>query len=385
MPGEAQDFAFAERFSEYAGVWFDPDGDVFEVGVAASTARPEMEDGARSMIAARYQVSALPNVRQRLVQHSFLQLAGWRDAMQAAFEDDRVFAIDLDERANAVTIFVTELEAESRIKELAVSLSVPSSAVRIEQAAPFKPLVLLTDRRRPVENGFQLEFDAGSGDAVCTLGAAASGPGYIKGFVTASHCSSGLMVANGVHGIDYHQSVKALFVNKVADEAIDPGLFSGGFYCPAGKLCRWSDALWADYTSDSHSAGKLIAETTTIGTGSAWGSLTVARYRSAPTTAGVSTGMTVRKTGRTSGTTQGVMTSSCVNTVWAPGYNIIMLCQDVVAAPSWSGDSGAPVYFQTSSDPSAAVYHLGVLWGGNGTQFTFSPWSGIASDLGVIY
>ena len=238
MPGEVQDFAFAERFSDYAGVWFDPDGDAFEIGVAASTARPEMEDGARSMIAARYQVSALPNVRQRLVQHSFLQLAGWRDAMQSAFEDDRVFAIDLDERANAVTILVTDLGAESRIKELAVSLSVPLSAVRIEQAAPFKPFVLLTDRRRPVENGFQLEFDAGSGDAVCTLGAAATGPGNKKGFVTASHCSSGLLVANGVHGIDYHQSTIS-FLSKIADEAIDPGLFSGGIYCPAGKLCRW--------------------------------------------------------------------------------------------------------------------------------------------------
>ncbi len=386
MPGEVQDFAFAERFPDYAGLWFDSEGDAFEVGVASARMQPEMESGARNMIAARYPVGSSPNVRQRRVQYSFLQLAGWRHAMQKAFQDERVFAIDLDERANAVTFFVSDLSAGSSVKELAASLSVPLSAVRFEQGEPFRPLVQVTDRRRPVENGFQLEFDSGSGDAFCTLGAAATGPGNKKGFVTASHCSSGLMVGNGVNGIDYHQSIIAfLNVNKVADEAIDPSLFSGGFYCPSGKLCRWSDALWADYTSDSHSGGKLIAETTTVGTGSTWGSLTVARYRSAPSTAGVSGGFTVRKTGRTSGTTQGTMTSSCVNAVWTPGSNIIMLCQDVVAAPSAGGDSGAPVYFQTSSDPTAPVYHLGVLWGGNGTQFTFSPWSGIASDLGVIY
>lgn len=251
MPGEVQDFAFAERFPDYAGLWFDSEGDAFEVGVASARMQPEMESEARNMIAARYPVGSSPNVRQRRVQYSFLQLAGWRHAMQKAFQDERVFAIDLDERANAVTFFVSDLSAGSSVKELAASLSVPLSAVRFEQGEPFRPLVQVTDRRRPVENGFQLEFDSGSGDAFCTLGAAATGPGNKKGFVTASHCSSGLMVGNGVNGIDYHQSIIAfLNVNKVADEAIDPSLFSGGFYCPSGKLCRWSDALWADYTSD---------------------------------------------------------------------------------------------------------------------------------------
>jgi hypothetical protein len=98
--------------------------------------------------------------------------------------------------------------------------------------------------------------------------------------------------------------------------------------------------------------------------------------------AGVKT--SVNKVGRTTGWGQGLVTRTCTNT-GVSGSNIVLLCQTWVenknAVIVQGGDSGSPV-FSLSGSNSATL--LGNLWGGNssGTQFVYSPLSGIRADLG---
>jgi hypothetical protein len=89
-------------------------------------------------------------------------------------------------------------------------------------------------------------------------------------------------------------------------------------------------------------------------------------------------GQTVNKVGRTTGWTQGRVSNTCVNT-GVQGSNIVQLCQTFVAAGVGSGDSGSPVFSGTSS-----VTLVGILWGGSGNQFVYSPISNIEQELGAL-
>jgi hypothetical protein len=93
-------------------------------------------------------------------------------------------------------------------------------------------------------------------------------------------------------------------------------------------------------------------------------------------------GQTANKVGRTTGWTQGQVTATCVNT-GVSGSNIVQLCQTFVSAGVGGGDSGSDVFRITSG---SSVVLLGVLWGGNsaGTQFVYSPMSGVERDLGPL-
>jgi hypothetical protein len=91
------------------------------------------------------------------------------------------------------------------------------------------------------------------------------------------------------------------------------------------------------------------------------------------------------KVGRTTGWGQGVVSRTCVNT-GVSASNIVLLCQTFVESSAViveGGDSGSPVFSITSGDN---VTLLGNLWGGNssGTQFVYSPLSGIERELGAL-
>jgi hypothetical protein len=375
----------------YAGVWFDTASKSIVIGMTAGGDESVMATSARAMLADRIpQASEFP-IEVRVVKYSFAQLAIWRNQMrQFAFDDPAIVGLDLDERANRVLLLATSDQSAAQMAAKASSLGIPAGAVIFRRSAPVRTQAQLTDHRRPVDAGFQIVFHTANDDWACTVGANVWAPGGPrKGFLTASHCSKDLGTGNGVDGIGYYQPNLAYW-NYVGQEAIDPPLFTGG-NCPTGKSCRWSDVLWADYSSDSYFVPYTIAETTTIGSGYTPGSLTVARYRSTQQTANVLVGFTVRKTGRSTGTTQGLVSAHCMD-VPKPTSNVVMLCQDLVAGPSYKGDSGSPAYLGFNfSDPNSTIYHVGIQWGGYGCDdcitnpFIVSPWSGIFTDMSVYY
>jgi hypothetical protein len=97
----------------------------------------------------------------------------------------------------------------------------------------------------------------------------------------------------------------------------------------------------------------------------------------------LASGTTVNKIGRTTGWTKGSITSTCANT-GVQGTRIVQLCQTFVSAGVGGGDSGSDVF--VGPDNSGKVMLAGILWGGNssGTQFVFSPFGNVTSELGDL-
>lgn len=92
-------------------------------------------------------------------------------------------------------------------------------------------------------------------------------------------------------------------------------------------------------------------------------------------------GQTVNKIGRTTGWSQGPVTSVCVNTN-VSGTTITQFCQTNVSATVGSGDSGSPVFAIGGGDN---VTLLGILWGGSGSSsFVFSPINQVEQELGAL-
>lgn len=366
----------------FAGLWFDPDRDAWIIAGTSKTDFREAEVRLRQSVGSLFRWRSKA-VRDSVVAFQFTDLQAWRVKLRGLMGSGDVAFLDVDERMNRVDVGTSEDAKSSDIETFVASLGIPSSAVMIHKALTVTSQVSLQDHRRSViENGFQVTYRTLTSELVCTHGADVVGTGPSNGFVTAGHCSATGLGGNGSATLYQHQ-----YNDGVATEWINPSFFSGS-PCPAGKVCRFSDAMWAKYGTSSLYSGKKIAETTTIGT-TAPGSLTLNLIRSAPYSSNLAVGMTARKTGRTSGTTEGTVAFTCVDL--AIGGNGVLLCQDQVSAYSDGGDSGAPVYWvEAPGDASAQAWHAGITWGradsaGVHVRFNISPWSGIASDLWVFY
>ena len=103
----------------------------------------------------------------------------------------------------------------------------------------------------------------------------------------------------------------------------------------------------------------------------------VARY-----TGSAPVGTYLDKTGRTSGSTYGQVTSSCVTIG-------VLRCQDISSVWSEGGDSGSPMHVWIGGAGAAEndTQLYGILWGGpsNNWNVTYSSrLSGIESDLGTL-
>jgi hypothetical protein len=288
-----------------------------------------------------------------------------------------VFA-DHDE-VNQKLVFGIENAAASRGITTALSrLGIPSSAYEVRVVEPIVMAATLRDQWRPTQGGIQIHFT----QYLCTLGFNAD-DGTQRSFITNSHCTAN---QGGVESTVYYQPTSTVDPTVIATEVEDPTYFRGGA-CPRGKKCRYSDSSRALYSAGVGSTRGAIAKTS----GPNNGSLTVTGAFSVltqdNTTTSFPVGTTVNKVGRTTGWTQGNVTSTCVNTN-VSGSNITLLCQTFVQNPGGAvvvggGDSGSNVFRITAGD---AVQLVGILWGGNqsGTLFVFSPLKQVRDDLGPI-
>ena len=310
-------------------------------------------------------------VRLHRGDYDFAQLAAWRNRARPVLAVAGVVLLDVDERTNRVRVGVAEganaRRAARAVRREMNRRGVPAAAVEIAQVPVVRPMVTLSDAFNPVPGGVEINFS----NFLCTLGFnvqfSAEGACY---FMTNDHCTD---VQGAVDGTVYFQPFGG---PRIGVEVADPAFFSGGV-CPAGRVCRYSDAAAARYDDPADCEFASIARTflnsTTVNPAAPrW---TIVSKQLAP-----AVGQRMGKVGRTTGWTVGDVTATCVDTN-VFGTNQTMLCQSFVAAGVGSGDSGSPV-FRFREDSSQAQL-TGILWGSGGGGFVYSPMENIEFEFGL--
>jgi hypothetical protein len=310
--------------------------------------------------------------------YDWAQLEGWFTGASAeALAVRGAVFVDADEASNRVRIGV-EPGAGGRVRAALAKLSVPDAAVIVEERAPVtyavgqgpKPKAKpgsgpsLQGTVRPIIGGVQINFPG----FLCTLGF-----NVTNGFVTNSHCTN---TQGGTEGTPYWQPTQSASPTQIGTEAADPPYMSNLQGCPAGRVCRLSDASRAAYANGTSFTIGRIARTNRPGR-----SLTIVGDFRITSEGAAVVGNVVNKVGRTTGWSQGSVTSTCVNTN-VSGSNITQLCQTWVSASVGSGDSGSPVFAIMSGND---VRLVGILWGGSGSRtFIYSPLNQVELDLGGL-
>ena len=292
---------------------------------------------------------------------AYQDLDGWfRGMSYEAFDDAGVVFVDLDEAANRVVVGMEHGAGHASVRSIAARLRMPVEALAIETTEPIYPAATLRDRIRPTQGGIQIHFS----QFICTLGFNVTFGGQ-SSFITNSHCTNR---QGGTEGTIYYQPTSTLSGGSIGIEVHDPAYFRGN-ECPRRKLCRYSDASRALYNSGVTSTVGAIA-------GTDLDSLTITGTVRITGEGSPVVGQVVRKTGRTTGTTEGAVTRTDVNTA-VSGTRFLQLKQTWVAAGVGSGDSGSPVY-------TAGGTLLGILWGGSttGSTYVFSPIAQVQQEVG---
>ncbi len=345
---------------------------------------------------------ALRQVRVRQAEFTIPQLDEWFQATSPAVlgVDGSVF-VDLDERANRLTIGVEDAGMIDRARQIAGQLGVPDDALQIVLADPILPMNSLRDRHRPVVGGLQINFPG----FLCTLGFNAvaeadggGGGGGGKGksgqsspaaepqavensFITNSHCTN---TQGGVEDTPYWQPLESVDPVQIGTEVEDPSYKRNLDGCPKGRVCRFSDAARARYDNATpFTLAKIARPDAGPNAGSvAWTTGNLHTITGEGTTM---VGDVANKVGRTTGWTQGTVTATNVDT-GVSGTNIVQLNQTFVESNAQivaGGDSGSNVWKDAGG---ANVTLVGILWGGNssGTLFVYSPITNVESELGNL-
>ncbi|HLM67343.1 MAG TPA: hypothetical protein VK358_07445 [Longimicrobium sp.] len=306
--------------------------------------------------------------------YDFAQLKDWSEALHPLLTSrDDVYLIDVDEVENRVLVGVADATATGAVRAEAARAGIPAAALHVRTQERPAQRATVQDWAPTLIGGIQIAF----GQYYCTLGFNATRAATNQSiFVTNSHCTN---YQYAYDGVTIYQNVAAGGY-EVGTEVHDQSLYA----CVSGVAsCRRSDAAYIGHNGVRAIGQGGIART-------AWGyyasgGLTitgeydiVARYSGS-----VPVGTWLDKTGRTTGSTYGQVTNSCV-TIGS------LRCQDVSRVYSAGGDSGSPMFVYLGGAGAAEndVQLYGILWGGPGTDYTTtysSRLSGIEADLGGLY
>jgi hypothetical protein len=380
--------AIADRVAGFAGI---ANADSGEVRVMFTSKSQAFERGApRAM-------NALPNnlgsmmqslgVQPRMAQAQFdaRQMLTFKRAAFAQGAKNGVLWVDIDEMSNRVRIGVDRALEPSQLDALhqrMVQAGLPASAFVLESSEPYVQMQStggsIRGQNPPLAGGAQIQFRINGGGASCSVGVPAVRNG-VTGFVTASHCSDKVYGTDSSGPSQY--SAPTLGQQPFATESIDPGpincedRISAG---TAGSNCRRSDALFVRTRSPNDvqlgSIYQANAALTITGSLPVIGTLDFA-----------SLNQRVAKTGRTTGTTSGRVTQTCVDVGVSeqsgqpPSYGV--LCATVTNVPVQGGDSGSALYVPANG--GARVTGILSFGSSDGTS-GFSPWGMIRQDLGAL-
>jgi hypothetical protein len=365
--------ALGRSVAGFGGFFLDASG-----APTAYLTDPRQRGAAMRALAPWFSSQGLTPDQLRVLRGDFdyAQLQRWFDggSPEAMAVRGAVFA-DLDEGSNRLRFGVENSAAMTGIRTALAARGIPGTAVIVEQTEPIRFMTTLRQLVRPVQGGLQINFS----QYLCSIGFNASANG-VRSFITASHCTN---QQGGTEGTTYYQPLSPQFGGTsgvIATEVADPKYSKLLAGCPVGRVCRYSDASRAAYSSNTAYVLGAIEKTT----GPNNNSLTINGSFQISGTSNGTQGGTANKVGRTTGWTQGIITNTCVTTN-VSGTHITLLCQNFVSAKVGAGDSGSPV-FNGSGSGLTNVSLAGVLWGGNqsGTQFVYSQFSRIQQELGTL-
>ena len=308
----------------------------------------------------------------KTVAHDFARLQEWATQLEPMLSRGDVFLIDVDEVGNRVLVGVGDATAVGAVRAEGARLGIPAQALEVRTQPRPEPRATVRDRFTTTVGGIQISF----GNYLCTIGFNARRVSNgANVYVTNSHCTGTQYLSDGI--AIYQNTI--LSGNLIGSEVADRGLYA----CVTGVAsCRRADAAYISNNGTRTSGQGGIARTAWA-TGSA-GGLTVTgefdivgRY-----TGTLPVGSYLDKTGRTSGSTYGQVTNSCV-TIGE------LRCQDISKVWSQGGDSGSPVYVYIGGSGAAEndVQLHGVMWGGPGSDYSTtysSRLAGIEADLGAL-
>ena len=324
----------------------------------------------------------------QLAKYNFSQLARWKRQLRSVFSLPGVEMLDADERANRVTIGVTEEGVADLVLDHAGTLDVPVEAIRIvlTHALSFAAADSLTTRVRPFTGGLRIETDGGG---ACTLGLPSRNAGGALGFVTASHCSN-TPFSSSPDGTSYSQP--DLVGGYIGWEGTDHAFYR----CVPGWIanCRRSDANWNYMNPWNGTTADFgtIARTRFVGTGFARGSLEIdsvhPRFSIQDDAPNISMeqGEPIEKVGMRTGWTRGTLTHTCVNRTVEGHIFVCVFETDNFFGP---GDSGSPVfrYFQDVLSGSERANVYGIAFAGlsqDAKVMVYASMDAIHSELGEV-
>ncbi|HEX8275758.1 MAG TPA: S1 family peptidase [Longimicrobiaceae bacterium] len=373
----------------FGGFYVDEAGDI--VAYVTDSADEPRARGAIQRLLARdarrfaREDGSRPSVHVRRGEYGFSQLVQWSDALQrGARPAHGISLFDADEMKNRVRIGIADRSQVAGIQALAESLGVPRGALHFELRRGTNALVAsLRDVIRPTGAGTQVNINVGTEAGACTMGFNVTDPNGQRYFLTAGHCTQNYA---GPTGRVFYQPGNS-FSDRVGVEALNPAWSTTG--CGVGaSYCRATDAALIQYDSNILS-DKRVAQSSTVGSGNSAGNLTIGTWYGVATYGGASVGQEVHKTGRTTGSTRGPVTGTCVNAGVFAGANTEVPCAYEAQARANGGDSGSPVYrFPLFLQPSYRAA-IGILWGtyipaaGETYKIYYSGLDQIEADLGI--
>ncbi len=366
-----------ERVPEFGGMFLSEDNEILHVYVTEDSEYTLNTEAVKQAIEDVLKADPTQRRELRLIpaKHSMLQLYKWYSEIQdMVWSNPNVTLTDLQEGENRIEVGVDSSDAVVTLETSLISLGIPRDAIVVQvRELPDPQSHTLQDRASGgvIEGGYQIK---GVGQGNCTLGFNVDRSGE-AGFITNGHCTESDW-DGGVDGTEFYQPDDSNSANLIGEETIDPPFSSDYANCPAGKVCRYSDAAFVELASGvSRNLGK-IAKTSL-------GSINVyhpASYRIVAEDDSTTVGETVFKVGKSTGRTEATITGTCVR--YNGLGNRVLLCQDTASGNSSSGDSGSPVFRITNSPNTNDVELLGVHHSGGSSLIVFSSIGQIYYDLG---
>ena len=199
-------------------------------------------------------------------------------------------------------------------------------------------------------------------------------------FMTAGHCTGTIDLNNGT------TMTQPGFGPQIGIESFAPPGHFGAPNCPPGMSCRFSDAALARHSN----LGPLPGTSFTVDFGKIANAVTHSitidhskpRWTITSKLSWPMMGTKIKKVGRTTGKTGGMVSLTCMDFTSPFLENADLLaCQNRATYLAEVGDSGSPVFKKLSS---TTVQFAGIHWGGDGTNAYFSPLGGMEFDFGPL-
>lgn len=386
----------AREHPGFGGLFIDDDGVV--VAYMTDPARGNVIRGKiEGLVSAGSMGSQGHQVAIRKGEFDFPSLAYWRDIVseQLLGVMPGVVMSDADEAANRVTIGIDEAidpEVKAKVVRTLVRAGVPVNAInfiaaraasadvgpsRLESAVTtMLPNQDVRGVPLPVVSGYRLRLPSYA--YPCTIGPVVLHNGA-PALVTGSHCTSATYAFDGSGSL-----FRTDDFTVIGQEGLDPG-------ATCGSNCRRSDAALIYLNSGvSYDYGRIARTTNVSHTWGVAGSTSVNQTYPTRDVIGVlglsdvTQGMSLVKTGQTTGSTSGLVSNACVDILANDNY--WRKCSIASSYYADDSDSGSPVYTYDNFGGTGGVFLVGIHWGNNGSNTSFSSYfDWVTSEIGGTF